>query len=315
MPELDIVSIGECLIELYSDKPLSDSDKLYKSYGGDTISVLVAASRLGSRTGYITRIGEDPFTSYLLQGWLNEKIDLSMVKVTPHRKNGVYLVSAFEGGGRELTFYREASAASGLSVADIETSYLSTARYVHVSGVSQAISGRCREAVYEACRLVKDNKTGLISYDPGFEFALWPAGEAKAAFHELLSYIDVLFLSHPIESELLNGIADPEELIKALWQQGIRVVVLKLENKGCIVGEMHSGIIGAVEPFEFGKPVDKTGAGEAFCGAFLHGLARGFDIFQAARLGNIISGLVITKHGSVVSMPSHNEVYRVFEAA
>ncbi|MBE0448272.1 MAG: sugar kinase [Actinobacteria bacterium] len=315
MPEFDVVSIGECMVEFYSDRPLSDSEKLNKSYGGDTISVLVAASRLGSRTGYITRVGEDPFASYLLQSWLNEMIDLSLVRVIPARKNGIYFVSTFEGGGYDLSYYREGSAASTISVDDLETKYLAAARYLHASGVSQAISKSCRRAVYEACRLVKENRTGLVSYDPHLESDLWSAEEAKVAFHEVLPYMDVLFIEHPFESKWLNDIADPEELIRALWQQGIRVVVLKLEDNSCIVGERHSGIIGVVEAFRAGKVVDKTGAGDAFCGAFLHGLARGFDIFQAARLGNIVTGLKLTGRGAIASMPTHDEVYRLFEAA
>ncbi|HZD60677.1 MAG TPA: sugar kinase [Anaerolineae bacterium] len=315
MPEFDIISIGECMVELYSDRPLADSEKFNKSYGGDTISVLVAASRLGSRTGYITRVGEDPFAPYLLQSWLDEIIDISLVRITPGRKNGIYFISAFEGGGSELSYYREGSAAATLSVDDLETEYLSAAKYLHISGVSQAVSDSCRRTVYEASRLVKENKTGLVSYSPHLKFGLWSVDEAKIAFHEVLPYIDILFIEYPSESRDLNGDTSPEALIRALWQQGIRIAVLKLEDRSCIAGERHSGVIGEVEAFSAGKVVDETGASDIFTGAFLHGLARGFDIFQAARLGNIMAGLKLTGRGSIASMPSHDDVYRVFEAA
>lgn len=315
MAEFDIVSIGECMVEFYSDKPFVDAETFRKSYGGDTMNVLVAASRLGSRTGYITRVGEDDFAPYLLQGWLNERIDLSLVKIIPDLKNGVYFVSAYEGGGYEVAFYRRGSAAATLSVDDINTEYIAAARCLHVSGVSQAISESCRLAVYEACRLVAENKTGEVSYDPHYRSGMWAVKEAQHAFQEVLPFIDILFLKHPFESENLAGIADPEELIRSLWQQGVRIVVLKVGEKGCIVGERHSGIIGGVESLKVNRVIDHTGAGDAFAGAFLHGLARELDVFQAGWLGNIMAGLKITGRGAIASMPHHDDVYQIFEAA
>ncbi|MHB8841838.1 MAG: sugar kinase, partial [Candidatus Aquicultor sp.] len=212
MPEFDIISIGECLVELTSGTSLADTEVFRKAYGGDTITAIVAASRLGSRTGYITRVGEDHFAPFLLQGWLNERIDLSLVKVIPGFKNGVYFDAAFMGGGRELAYYREGSAASTLSVDDIKTEYIAAGKCLHVSGVSQAISETSRSAVYEACRLVKENRTGEVSYDPHYRSGLWEAEEARVAFHEVLPFVDILFLKHPFESEELTGITDPDLL-------------------------------------------------------------------------------------------------------
>lgn len=316
MPEFDIISVGECLVEFYCDENFLDAQIFHKSLGGDTLNVLVAASRLGSRTGYITRIGEDHFAPYLLQRLLNERIDLSMIKVTPGYKNGIYFVSVFDGGGQDYISYREGSAASILSADDLEASYLSAASYLYVSGVTQAISGSSRNAVYEACRLIDENKTGFVSYDPYFRSELWPDEEtAKAAFQEILPYTDVLFLKHPFESEQLTGISDTEQLIEALWRQGVRVVALKLGGRGCIVGERQSGDIGSVEAIKIDKVIDRNGAGDAFCGAFLHGLTRGFDIFQSARIANITAGLKMAGRGTITSLPSGRDVYRIFEAA
>ncbi|HEY3373752.1 MAG TPA: sugar kinase [Candidatus Aquicultor sp.] len=315
MPEFDIVSIGECMVELYSNRPLFDAETFSKSCGGDTLNVLVAAARLGSVTGFITRVGEDQFAPFLLQEWLNERIDLSLVKVIPERKNGVYFISEFEGGGFNYAEYREDSAASTLSVDDLATEYLVAGRYMHVSGVGQAISESCGGAVFEACRLVKANKSGQVSYDPQLRSGIWSAEAARQGFEELLPYIDVLFLKHPLESTALTGISDPEMLIRALWQQGIRVVVLKLGKQGCIVGERHSRDIAEVRPLKAGKVYDTFGSGDTFCGAFLHGLARGYDVHKAAWLGNIAAGLKTPGLGAISSLPEHNDVYQVFEAA
>jgi len=315
--EFDIISIGESLVEFFSDRPFVDAESFSKSYGGDAINVLVAASRLGSKTGYITRVGEDHFTPFLLQSWINERIDLSLVKVIEGRKNGVYFASSFAGGGRNLAYYREGSAASTISTDDINTEYLATGRFIHVSGVGQAISESCREAIFEIARLVKENKTGEVSYDPHLRSGVFSNQQAKKAFHEVLPYIDILFLEHPFESEILTGISDPDELIKALWQQGVKIVVLKQNEFGYFAGERHSKVIDTVGFFK-GKDkevINGISIGDAFAGAFLHGLARGFDVFQASKLGNITAGLKAEGLGSVASLPFYDDVYRAFEAA
>ena len=65
----DIISIGESLIELSSDKSLTYAECLTKFYGGDTLCTAVAAARLGSKVGYITRVGNDHFKDFLLESW------------------------------------------------------------------------------------------------------------------------------------------------------------------------------------------------------------------------------------------------------
>ncbi len=67
MPE--IVSIGECMIELFSEQPMEEAESFQRSLAGDSLNILVAAARLGTTTGYITRLGDDPFASYLLNAW------------------------------------------------------------------------------------------------------------------------------------------------------------------------------------------------------------------------------------------------------
>ena len=63
MPEF--ISIGECMVELFSDQPLEEAETFTRSLAGDSLNILVAASRLGTSTGYITRLGSAPFTDYL----------------------------------------------------------------------------------------------------------------------------------------------------------------------------------------------------------------------------------------------------------
>ena len=75
----DFLSMGECMIELFSEQPLEEAETFQRSFAGDSLNILVAASRMGTSTGYLTRLGSDPFTSYLLNAWEREGIDTSHV--------------------------------------------------------------------------------------------------------------------------------------------------------------------------------------------------------------------------------------------
>ena len=90
--KLDIVAIGESLIELSTNAKLSDASCLYKSYGGDALSTAIAALRMGSKVGFITRIGDDPFKNFLLDSWEAEGLDISQVKLT-NEANGLYIIA------------------------------------------------------------------------------------------------------------------------------------------------------------------------------------------------------------------------------
>ena len=109
MPEL--LSIGECMIELYSDQPLEQAETFQKSLAGDSLNILVSAQRLGTSTGYITRVGSDPFTDYLLNTWRSEGIDTSHAKQVDGF-NAVHFVAQLPGGDREFVYYRRGSAPS-----------------------------------------------------------------------------------------------------------------------------------------------------------------------------------------------------------
>ena len=98
---LDIITVGEGLIELSSNKSLTYAQTLDKYYGGDTLCTAVAAQRLGSKVGYITRVGTDYFKEFLLDSWQLEGLDISQVKLVDGI-NGIYFVALPEDGEKEI---------------------------------------------------------------------------------------------------------------------------------------------------------------------------------------------------------------------
>ena len=302
MPE--IVSIGECMVEFFCEGPIARAGAFTKACGGDTLNVLAAAARLGSSTGYVTRVGDDPFGRFLLDTWQAEGVDTRCAPLVPGF-NGIYFISLLEGGEREFTYYRRGSAPSRIAPDDLDPDYLGAARIVHASGISQAISSSARATVLRALGIAKER--GLkVSFDANVRPKLWSLEEAREAFHEVVAYVDIMFLGAPEESQALGLPQDAESVIRAGWERGIEVVAVKAGAEGAVVGA--EGEVRRVPAYAAGPVVDTTGAGDAFDGAFLHGLCAGMDAFQAARLGTVMAGLKCRGRGAIHSLPSAEEV-------
>ncbi|KPJ64741.1 hypothetical protein AMK68_00725 [candidate division KD3-62 bacterium DG_56] len=303
----DIIALGECMVEFFSDRPLGTATTFQRAYGGDTLNCLIAAVRLGSSCGYITRVGDDSFGLALRRAWQEEGIDVSHAPLVPGF-NGIYFISLVPGGEREFTYYRGGSAASTVCPDDIDRSYVASARIVHASGISQAISPTCRAAVkrlFEAAR-----QAGVrVSFDPNFRAKLWSVEEAREAADEALPFVDILLPSVPEDSQALWGLDSPQAVAEHLRNRGIDIVAVKCGTDGAVVADTATGIV-EISAFTPDAPIiDTTGAGDAFNGAFLHGLCAGMPPTDAARLGVVTAGLKCRGRGAVASLPTREEVY------
>ena len=121
------------------------------------------ASKLGTSTGYITKLGDDPFADYLLDSWRTEGVDTSAVKVVPGF-TGVHFLSILPGGEREFVYYREGTAATTLAPDDLDPEYIAAAEVLHVSAVPQAISPSARATVLWAAQVARERSV-TVSFD------------------------------------------------------------------------------------------------------------------------------------------------------
>ena len=121
--KLDIIAIGESLVELSSEERLSNSQCLYKYYGGDTLVCAITAQRLGAKVGFITRVGNDAFRDFLMDSWQAEGLDISQVKVA-EEPNGLYIIATPPNSEPELIYYRKKIAPSKLSIEDVTEDYI-----------------------------------------------------------------------------------------------------------------------------------------------------------------------------------------------
>ncbi|MCD6351373.1 MAG: sugar kinase [Armatimonadetes bacterium] len=307
----ELLSLGECMVELFGEEAPAYEPALTCTVGGDALNVLVAAARLGARTGFITRVGQDIFAELLLGRWQTEGVDLSCVRVMPGF-NGLYVITVEADGERSFTYYRAGDAASTLEPADLDAEYLRGARLVHTSGITQAISASARAAVRYLASLATELGVKL-SYDPNFRPKLGPAAEARLELRRLLPHLAVVLPSAGGDEALLWGTADPEAIATQCLEAGCEVVAVKMGAQGCYVQNARESYrLPAVTGWSV---VDTTGAGDAFDGAFLLAYLRQAPLGEAAQLANLVAAIKCGGRGALGHLPTAEQVARAWPRA
>lgn len=306
---MDIISLGESMVEFFCEGPISQATTFRRSVGGDTMNTIIAASRLGSKCGYITRLADDQFGEYLLNKWKSENIDVSNVKSVSEGFNGIYFISLLAAGQREFIYYRAGSAASTTTPLDLDQDYVKSARILHTSGISQAISKSSLQTVEQAIQMARKKKV-KVSFDPNYRPRLWKKEEAKRAYETILPYVDIC-LADETYGALVNK-TEPVDLLDYFAEFRIPIIAIKLGSKGVMLKERghdqrQYGVLDV-------KVVDTTGAGDAFNGGFLHGICHDYSVDDAAILGTITAGLKVTGRGAIESLPQGKDVYELLKA-
>lgn len=306
--KLDIIAIGESLIELSTNAKMSASGCLYKYYGGDALATAISALRMGSKVGFISRVGNDPFKDFLLDSWEAEGLDISQIKLS-NEPNGLYIIARPSIDEKEVVYYRKKIAPSKLSIDDINSDYIKNSDIVYASGVTQSLSPSAAEAVEFAFKIAKEN--GIITaYDPNYHAMLTTPEEAKEAFARICDCVNIMFLNLKHDSVNILEIDSPENVIKNLWDMGIQIVILKsIEQKGYYTG--YNGNIVFTDFYTLDY-VDTTCSGDTFNGGFLHALNHGFTPFEATRFASITAGLQSKSVGAIKSIPYRDEVYSIY---
>ena len=306
-PRFDIVALGEAMIE-FNEARSRDARTWLQGEGGDTSNAIIAASRLGARTAYVTRVGDDAFGRQLLALWRDENVCVDGVGVDALRPTGVYFVSHGEHG-HAFSYLRHGSAASAMTPASLPLDVVRDTRVLHLSGISQAISTSACDACFAAIDAAR-SAGAAIAYDTNLRLKLWPLARAQAVIFATLRMADWALPSHD-DARLLFDDDDPSRIVDACHALGARVVVLKLGGDGCLVsdGGRRERIEGRTV-----AAVDATGAGDCFDGAFEARMAATADAFAAARYANCAAALATTGYGAVAPLLRADDVRRFLDA-
>ena len=298
MSDFDIVAIGEPLCEL-NQQP---DGRFLAGCGGDTLNATVAASRLGAKAAYVTRLGGDIFGEELMQLMLRERIDVTAVTVDADAPTGLYFVT-HGPQGHVFTYRRTGSAASQMAETNLSMDIFARTKILHASGISQAISASAA-AVVSAAMARARTAGSTISYDTNHRPRLWSVTDAWPVIAAAVAASDIVKTSTEDGAALL-GLNDPRGIADHLLNLGAGAVVVTQGRDGVLLADRTGSQLIPGFPVD---AVDATGAGDAFTGAMLAELAAGRSLEQAARFANAAAALSTLGYGAIAPLPQRPAV-------
>jgi 2-dehydro-3-deoxygluconokinase len=290
----DLIALGECLVEL-----IKRDDGAYDSgFAGDAFNTLFYASRLGLRTGFISAVGDDRFSSMITDGIEREGIDTSHLIRMKGKNNGLYVIETDERGEYSFDYWRENSAATEtLLRSDLDdlVEYCAMSRYFLFTGITLAVM-KGADRLETLLRRINGRTT--IVFDTNYRDRLWSSPEAfKERMEDVMQFVDV-FLPSMSDLETLYPDEDLEELLSRFVAGGTRTIAMTAGASGGAIfrnGELDMMPLADQIP----DVVDATGAGDAFNAGFIAGIVHGESAEDAYALGQRVAGWVLQIHGAI----------------
>jgi 2-dehydro-3-deoxygluconokinase len=293
---LGIVAVGEGMIELSGA-----GSRIRLGSGGDTLNTAVHLARLGSPIAIFTALGSDPYSERMRSDWSGEGLDTRLILTDPDRHPGLYAIHTDSHGERSFVYWRDRSAARRMfeiegSQAAIERA--AAAGLLYYSLISLAIlPKRGREQLLGLARDVR-NRGGQVAFDGNYRPRLWR--NATEASHWRDAAIELCDIGLPTleDEQALSGFENAASVTDHWGSRGAGEVVVKLGRDGAFVDGA------SIPPPTPMKPIDTTGAGDAFNAAYLAARRNGADRMEAALLGHWLAGWVVMREGAIPPVDS-----------
>lgn len=302
MKNFDILSFGEPLYEFSQLPQDKEPVSFISGYGGDTSNFAISAARQGACVAMLTQLGQDVFGDKFVSLWQQEGVNCDHVLRHPDAPTGIYFIS-HDRAGHHFTFYRKGSAAACTRPADLSEQAIQSARLLHTSAITLAISNSACDSVFAAIEMARRHDT-RISFDTNLRLKLWPISRARAIIHEVVRQVDICLPSLD-EARLLTGIEDADRIIDFYLKLGVKAVVLKMGSEGAMYASANQRVRVAGHHV---NTVDATGAGDCFSGAFLTQYLASAGPEKALHYANAAAALTTTGYGAVAPIPHRQKV-------
>lgn len=308
MSKADILALGEPMIEF--NQAREGGGRMYlQGFGGDTSNFAIAAARQGAAAGYVSALGDDPHGRMLRDLWDREGVDHSAVATDADAYTAIYFVT-HDASGHQFSFMRAGSAASRMKASGLPRESIESAKVLHLSGISLAISASACDTAYAAIAIA--HAAGVqVSFDTNLRLKLWPIDRARAVMTDVMRRCDICLPSLD-DVAAITGLTDPDALVDHCLSLGAKIVALKLGERGALVADASQRHHIAPHPC---RPVDATGAGDTFGGAFVARLAAGDDLLAAGRYAVVAAALSTEGYGAVDPIPHASRVRAALASA
>jgi 2-dehydro-3-deoxygluconokinase len=338
----DLLSLGECMVRLSppGHGRIEFANMLEVWVGGGEYNVAYALARLGLRTGFISRLVDNPVGRIILNHGRAVGMDMSNVVMARYDgvgradRIGLNFTEVGTGVRASVTMYdRGHSAAMNMKpgMIDFKKVFASGVRWLHTGGIFAALSDGCAGVLKEA--LVASREAGtIVSYDLNFRSKLWKADKAQAVTKELVPYIDCLIGNEEDFQKVLGfEVEGVDENLSALDTSAYKKMVEKVVKAypnikvvGTTLREVKSGLVNnwsailwhegqfyESRRYDSLEIEDRVGGGDGFSSGFAYGFLTGKTPQQCVDLGAAHGALLQTTRGDT-SQIDLDELLHVF---
>lgn len=308
MTSFDVVTLGESMALFVADRAgaLAGCERFTKHLAGAETNVAVGLARLGLRVRWVSRVGVDSFGEFVQRAVEQEKVDCSRVVADPQRPTGFMLKSrTIDGQDPTVEYYRQGSAASALSIADVDADALLAARHLHMTGITAALSPSASELVSHSMRVMRDAGR-TVSFDPNLRPRLWPGRDAMVEHVNRLAAMANWVLPGLAEGRTLTGRQAPADIAAFYLERGAECVVIKLGPTGAYYRTAQDE--GTVPGVPVEHVVDTVGAGDGFAAGVISARLEGLEWPAALARGNWIGAQVVQSRGDMEGLPHRHQL-------
>lgn len=309
----DVVALGELLIDFTQNGLSTQGNPLLEANpGGAPCNVLALLSRLGHKTAFLGKVGQDGFGDQLADALTEVGIDTRGLRRDPVVHTTLAVVHTHPDGDREFSFYRNPGADMNLRSEELDRKLLADTTIFHFGSLSMT-DEPCRSASREAIALAEASGA-LLSFDPNLREPLWHSlDDAKEQILYGMAHCQILKISDN-EIQWLSGLEDYDEGIAWLRSQfNIPLILLSLGKDGsrAYCGDVRVEVPAHLMP----NTIETTGAGDTFFGGVLHYiLEHGWHPYSEAELNEMLAfanagaALITTRKGALRVMPERSEI-------
>lgn len=342
--QYDLLSLGECMVRLSppGHGRIEFANTLEVHVGGGEYNVAYALARLGLRTGFLSRLVDNPLGKLVLNHARAVGVDVQHTVVAPYDglgradRIGLNFTEVGTGVRASVTLYdRGHSAASHMQPGMIDFNHIfgtAGARWLHTGGIFTALSDGCAQVCKEALKSAKEHGT-ITSYDLNFRSKLWSTQKAQAVTKELIPYVDCLIGNEEDFQKVLGfQVEGADENLSALdtsaYQRMVEKVVKAYPNikvVGTTLREVKSGLVNNWSAilycagqfyqsrlFQNLEIEDRVGGGDGFSSGFAYGFLTGRPPQECVDLGAAHGALLQSTRGDT-SQIDLEELLHVFK--
>jgi fructokinase len=308
---MDIVCLGELLVDMFPaevGRSLTEVSAFRPKPGGAPANVAVAAARLGARSAFIGKVGDDAFGHHLADILRHEGVEVCGMRFDRKARTGIAFIAMPDVNSYEILFYRNPGADMRLEPDELDRELLQTTCAFHFGSIS-LIQEPSRSATLEAARIARD-AGALISFDVNYRPTLWKSpAEAYDKVMEIVPNVNLLKVNEA-ELKLLTGSQDLDAGSQSLLERGPDLCVVTLGPGGSFFRIAEGG---EHIPAFVVDTVDATGCGDAFIAGLLCQLVAGGDwreslsvtrMRQILRYANGVGALTSLAQGVIPALPT-----------